>query len=248
MIRLTRIVCALAVTLLAGRCQCLAQAEPQAKEQQQTMEILSAEDFLREVRRPLRTDAWGEITGSITHKTGDSTSVKGVIRVRITFTPESMHAQVVLNDVNVYGFEQKHGPDDKTSAVLDLPEEERAPGLFSFGVIPADLSFAFIYWDFVEELPRQSSRRRECRVMKLADPKSEDTVQVWFSAQHGFPMEAWWYHHGDDKPWRKLELKGAKKHANGLWFVKEMRLEGQGWKTLVRFDHAEINPIGANGK
>jgi len=61
-------------------------------------------------------------------------------------------------------------------------------------------------------------------------------------------MEAWWYHHGEDKPWRKLELKGAKKHANGLWFVKEMRLDGHEWKTLVRFDHAEINPIGPDGK
>ncbi len=248
MTRFNRIASALAVILLATGGQNVTLADQPATDQQQSMESLSAEEFLREVRRPLRTDAWGEITGSITHKTGDSTSVKGIIRVRITFTPESMHAQVVLNDVNVYGFEQKHGQDDKTNTTLDLPKEEQAPGLFSFGVVPADLTFAFIYWDFVAELPRQSSRLRECRVMKLADPKSTDTVQVWFSAQHGFPMEAWWYHHGEDKPWRKLELKGAKKHANGLWFVKEMRLDGHEWKTLVRFDHAEINPIGPDGK
>ena len=47
-------------------------------------------------------------------------------------------------------------------------------------------------------------------------------------------------------PWRTLQLKGAKKHANGLWFVKEMRLEGadKKWKTQVKFDHAEINSVG----
>lgn len=208
------------------------------------MEQLGPVAFLQEVRKPLRTDAWGEITGSITHKQGEQTGVKGIVRIRITFTPESLHAQIVLNDVNVYGFEQKHGLEQHTTTTLDLPEQEQQPGLFAFGVVPEDLTFAFIYWDFVEELPRQSSRLRECRVMKLSDPKGKDTVQVWFSAQHGFPMEAWWFHPGEDKPWRKLELKGAKKHANGLWFVKEMRLEGHDWKTQVRFDHAEINPIG----
>ena len=80
--------------------------------------------------------------------------------------------------------------------------------------------------------------------MRLADPGGNGTVQVSFSAAHGFPLEAWWYRQGEDRPWRQLELKGAKKHDDGLWFVKEMRLEGPNWKTRVVFDHAEINQVG----
>lgn len=205
---------------------------------------LTAEEFLAEVRKPLRTDAWGEITGRLTFKEDGKNSVTGQIRVRITFTPESMHAQLVLNDVNVYGFEQKHHPDNTTVTSLELPPHEHAPGLFAFGLAPEDLTFAFIYWNLLEELPRQKSRQRECRVMRLADPNGKGTVQVSFSAAHGFPMEAWWYQPNENKPWRKLELKGAKKHDNGLWFVKEMRLDGPNWKTRVIFDHAEINPVG----
>ncbi|MGI6354057.1 MAG: hypothetical protein GX937_13305 [Lentisphaerae bacterium] len=206
---------------------------------------LAPADFLAEVRRPLRTNAWGEITGRLTYKAEGSETVHGAIRVRMTFTPESLHAQLVLNDVNVYGFEQKHDQDGGAAeTTLELPPHEQAPGLFAFGVAPEDLTFAFIYWDFVEELPRQKSRQRDCRVMRLADPGGNGTVQVSFSAAHGFPLEAWWYRQGEDRPWRQLELKGAKKHDDGLWFVKEMRLEGPNWKTRVVFDHAEINQVG----
>ncbi len=207
------------------------------------MEALAAKEFLSEVRRPLRIDAWGEFTGKVTYKSNDK-SVKGDLRVRITFTQSSMHTQIVLNDKNVYVLEQTHKDGEAVKAKIEPPDKEEKPGLFDFGIDPEDLTFSFIYWDFIEELPRKSSRLRECRVMRLKDPKGDGTVNVWFSAKHGFPMEAWWYKAGQEKPWRKLEFKGAKRFENGLWFVKEMRLEGNDWKTQVRFDHVELNPVG----
>jgi len=207
------------------------------------VEKLPAEEFLAEIRQPLRIDAWGEFTGRITHKT-DQKTMKGELRVRITFTPSSMNTQIVLNDKNVYVLEQLHRDGQKVKATIEKPEKEEPPSLFEFGIDPEDLTFSFMYWDFIEELPRQSSRLRECRVIRLADPTGNGTVNVWFHAKHGFPMEAWWYYEGQDKPWRKLELKGAKRHANGLWFVKEMRLEGLNWKTQVKFDHVELNSLG----
>jgi hypothetical protein len=159
-----------------------------------------------------------------------------------------MHAQIVLNDKNVYAMEQKNPTDGtKATVTLDLPEKEEKPGLFDFGIEPEDLTFAFIYWDFIEEMPRSESRQRDCRVMKLADPTGKGGhVLVWFNTKYGFPLEARWFEKGALAPWRTLQLKGAKKHANGLWFVKEMRLEGadKKWKTQVKFDHAEINSVG----
>lgn len=208
---------------------------------------LTAQQFLAEIRKPLRVDAWGEFTGRIVHK-GKDKKQKGELRVRITFTPSSMHTQIVLNDTNVYALEQMHKDGGKVSAKIERPEKETPPGLFDFGIDPEDLTFSFIYWNLIEELPRQSSRLRECRVMRLQDPTAKGTVNVWFHAKHGFPMEAWWFHDGQTKPWRKLELKGAKRHANGLWFVKEMRLEGLDWKTNVTFDHVELNSVGEEEK
>lgn len=207
-------------------------------------QVLPASEFLERLREPLRTDTWGEITGKITYVGPKHEKKTGDIRIRITFTPDSMYAQITLNDVNVYGFEQNHAEDGKVTTALDFPEDEQKPGLFEFGLSPEDLTFSFIYWDFLEELPRRRSRLNECRVMKLADPKGQGTVQVWFSAEYGFPMEAWWYRPNENKPWRKLELKGAKRYENSLWFVKEMRLDGDDWKTRVVFDFAQLKTVG----
>lgn len=204
---------------------------------------LTAQEFLQEVRRPLRRDAWGEVGGHITHQNEKQPLLTGTLRVRITFTIDSLHAQLVLNDRNVYGFEQKHASGLPVTTTLDLPEQEFAPTLADFGVTATDLTFAFIYWDFVAELPSQRTRLRTCRVMQLAHPAGNGSVQVWFDAELGFPLEVHWFRTGETNPWRKLEMKGAKKYANELWFVKEMRLEGKDWKTRVVFDNAEINPI-----
>jgi len=204
---------------------------------------LSPEQFLAEVRQPFRQDAWGEITGRLTYVKGEVYQ-KGTVRIRLTFSETSLHAQVVINEKNVYGYEQKHGEGEIPETVFDLPEKEEPPGLADYGVQPEDITFAFIYWRFVRELPTETFRQRDCRVFELRHPgEGKGTVRVWFDASRGFPLQAQWFQPDATEPWRTLELKGAKKHANDLWFVKEMRLEGAEWKTQVIFDHVEINPV-----
>ena len=235
----------LIILLCAGICL-LAQNEDVNVESAsaESMSTLPSQAFLKEIRKPLRIDAWGEFTGSIVNK-GAKGKRSGNLRVRITFTKDAMFTQIVLNDVNVYSLEQKHSGENSNATVkLDLPAKETAPGLFDFGMRPEDMSFSFIYWDFVEELPREKKRMSECRVFRLASPDKDGTVLVWFHASHGFPLEARWFKNDAKEHWCKLELKGAKRHANGLWFVKEMRLEGKDWKTQVSFDHVELNAPG----
>ena len=204
---------------------------------------MKPEEFLAEVRRPFRQDAWGEITGRLVHVSGDKLQ-KGTVRIRLTFSPSSVFAQVVVNERNVYGYEQKHGRGEVPETSLDLPEKEEPPGLADFGVQPEDVTFAFIYWQLVRELPGESFHQRPCRVFELRHPEDgKGVVQVWFDAARGFPLQVKWFRAKEKTPWRTLEMKGAKKHAEDLWFVKEMRLEGADWKTQVRFDHAEINPV-----
>lgn len=210
---------------------------------EEDLNALSSEQFLEEVRRPLKQDAWGAIKGRMTYS-GEGKQLKADISIRLTFSPDAMQAQIDLDGKNVYGFEQIHNAPPGKQFRLDLPEHEIPPGLFSFGVQPEDLTFAFIYWDYIRELPPDQFRRRQCRVFELAHPEREKgTVRVWFSSQYGFPLQAQWYLPNAEEPWRELELKGAKKHDDDLWFVKEMRLEGKGWKTQVKFDEVSLNPL-----
>ena len=204
---------------------------------------LPPKEFLESLRQPLTQDAWGEATGRIISSKKGQRKQEGTLRLRVSFTAEAMYAQLELNEKNVYGLELLRATAGKSAQHLDLPENEVKPGLFEFGVRPSDLSFSFIFWDFVQELPRSTSRWQDCRVLKLVSPDGDETVDVWFEAEHGFPMEAKWYKKGETKPWRSLIMKGAKRFENGLWFVKEMQLSGDGWKTAVKFDFAEKNAL-----
>jgi hypothetical protein len=207
------------------------------------LSTLKSEDFLAEIRRPFRQNAWGEITGRLVYVSKGKRE-KGNVRIRLTFSPDSLHAQVVINEKNVYAYEQKYAEDGAPETVLDLPDKEVPPGLSDYGVHAEDITFAFIYWQFMRELPKATFHQRPCRVFVLRHPdEGKGTVHVWFDAVHGFPLQAQWFRPDAAKPWRTLELKGAKKYDEDLWFVKEMRLEGADWKTQVRFDHVEINPV-----
>jgi len=208
---------------------------------------LPPEQFLEALRQPLRADTWGEITGKLTCQRKGTANLTGQLRLRLTFTETSLHAQINLDDRNVYGFEQVHRLGEPITCALDLPEQETSPSLFDFGIQPEDLTFSFLYWNFLEELPRRAHRGLQCRVMRLADPKGTDTVTVSFSAEYGFPLQVSWFHLRESKPWRELEMKGAKRFSSGMWFVKEMILQGEDWKTRVIFNFADLKTIdGAN--
>ena len=201
---------------------------------------LSSADFLNEVRRPFRQDAWGQFSGRISHK-GKAGRHKGSIDLAIRFAPESTKAQLVSNGQNIYNLQEKHGVGTAPQVSLALPANEKKPGLFDMGIEAEDLTFAFIYWDLLRELPRDSVRGRKCRVMDLAHPADKGYVRVWFSEAHFFPLRVHWFHNEQDKPWRTLNVKGVKKHDDNFWFLKTLELRGDGWKTQVRFDEAEMH-------
>jgi hypothetical protein len=205
---------------------------------------LSAEDFLKEIRKPLQEDVWAEISGRITNISKDKGKIDGNLRVRIRFSSSALYAQIVLNESNVYAFEQSQDEEGKLQSIFSMPDEEKGDKLFDFGLTAEDLSFSFIYWNFLEELPQQRRKSRKCRVMKLEHPQGKGFVEVFFDAALGFPLTVQWFENDAKKAWRKLEMKGAKRHENGLWFVKEMRLDGDKWKTRVIFDFASLRDVG----
>ena len=204
---------------------------------------LSPQQFLAYVREPLRENAWGQFAGRVTYKANSGVKRKGLLRVRVTFTPESMLTQIVLNNNNVYTLEQTHKRGEPVSVVLERPEKETSPTLFDFGIEPTDLTFSFIYWDFLEELPIEQGKVGNCRVIRLKEPGKSRTAVVRFNLKYGFPEQISWFDAGKTEAVRKLELKGAKRHENGLWFIKEMRLDSADWKSMVTFDTVELNEI-----
>ena len=208
---------------------------------------LPPEQFLAVIRDPLRSDAWSVITGQITYSKGEDPLVRGNVRLSIRLSEKKMITQITLNEKNTYILEQVYDRQNaKTNLDLELPPTEAKPSLFDFGLRPDDLSFAFFYWDFIRETTTPADASNGIRVMELRNPQvAGATVQVHFNSKHGFPVEARWKSPNGTLE-RLLELKGAKRHKNGVWFVREMRLEdgAKRWKTQVRFDYVEKNQIG----
>lgn len=203
------------------------------------------EQFLERVRQPFQQDAWARMAGRVTRS--DATGkTKATIRVAILFGRDTTQARVILNDENIYVFTQVSRPGAGVpDAQFELPEVESGTTLEQLGVRTGDVTFSFLNWPFSRELASDSVGGRTCRVMQLIHPKSREKAWVWFSVAYYFPLRVHWFHEGADAPWRKLELKGLKRHAGGLWFIKNLHLKGEGWKTQVRFDDAELD-LSAN--
>lgn len=235
---------------IACTASCFAQAQaPQTQQTPQPIDLKTVppQTFLAAIRDPLRADAWSVITGRVVHARGEEDLVKGNVRLSIRLSPQKMITQITLDDKNTYILEQAYDKQtNKTKLDLEMPLKEEKPTLKDLGIAPDDLSFAFFYWDFIEELTTNDDFANGIRVMRLRNPADPNaSVKVNFNSKHGFPVEAVWLD-AQSNIQRKLELKGAKRHKNGVWFVKEMRLEdgAKTWKTQVRFDYVEKNEIG----
>ena len=202
-------------------------------------EALSTAEFLAEVRRPFQQYAWGRFAGTI-NWAGPSAKKKLKVRVAVKFEPTAAMSQIVLNETNDYRIRQAYTETGLGKVTLTLPDNEQGVKLSDLGIRTEDLTFAFIYWDFIRELDRESVSHQACRVMDLRHPDTGEFARVWFSVDALFPLQVWWYRPGEGEPWRKLEMKGFKKHEHGLWFVKTLQLRSDDWKTQIRFDDAEL--------
>lgn len=239
MIRVFQVVRGIALILLCLPMMLWAEEEPQKL----NLDDLTAPEFMTFVRSYSLDNVWMDLSGKLLCKRKGADLLESDLLLRASFGLDSVMGQITMGNGNVYIFTQHKGAEGSPEMELDLPEDDKSPSLFDFGIAPSDLSFAFIYWNLVEELPRQSSRMQACRVMKLANPDGSGYAEVLFHAKMGFPMEAKWFRNGESTPWRTMVMKGAKRHESGFWFVKEMVLEGDEWKTSVRFDYVNKNQI-----
>ena len=94
-----------------------------------------------------------------------------------------------------------------------VKEEKKAPegskSLSHFQLRPEDMSLAFMYWDFKEELSPETVKTVRCRVFVLKHPKANEEVKVFIAVKYLFPLRVKWYK--DDKLQRQLDFKSTTK-------------------------------------
>lgn len=197
-----------------------------------------AKEFLQVARRPFLQNAWARLSGTVQRKDRKRV-IKVPLRLSVLMHPDYLRAQFIMDDKDVYNVTQAYAESGPSNVRIDLPDEFKTVKIEDLGVALEDITFSFLYWDFVEEQDRDTIRGQKCRVMKLRNPKTLEHVIVFFSIRHVGPLKVEHFSGDSTTPVRSLEFSEFKREGD-LYYVKAARLEGPGWKTMVKFREADL--------
>lgn len=210
-------------------------AEPDAK--------ADAELYLKAIRQMPIQENWGKMSGDISHiRRSQNITLDQRIDLGVRAAPTRVFAQLVLGGDEAYTVSQTFGEKPVTS-ILPLNWTSQKPQLPMYGIKPEDLTFSFLYWNFVKDLGNETLKLHACRIFELASPDGSEFVKVWIATSYHTPLKVEWYKKGETKYYRALEVSGVKKTDNGLWLVSELNLDGPGWRTSVKFTKIESGTV-----
>ena len=194
-------------------------------------------DFLAAARQPFLNPAWGRFRGIVQHKS-KAGALKADLTLAVLMSRDVLRAQFVLNGVDVYDVIQAYAESGMSNVRVTPPEKIKTTPIDELGVAVEDITFSFLYWDFIEELKSQRIRGQTCRVFKLRNPQTLTTAVVAFSEKYIGPLRVEFFN-VEGKQLRKLEFTDFKREGD-LYYVQSAQLRGDGWKTQVKFKSAEL--------
>ena len=201
---------------------------------------LTTLQFVAMLRNPPGRESWGILTGTASHRRRGSDTAEAPIRFSVLFTKARTIAQIVFNGRTIYDAAQSYTAPYASSIEIRDPNEKVT--LKDFGLRPEDLAMNFIFWNFRRELGRESIRSVPCRILTFEAPSCKESVKVFVSAEHCFPIRVEWFNTPEKdiagKPFRTLEAASFKK-CGDLWVVGSLSIWGSGWRTTVKFPDAE---------
>ncbi len=207
-----------------------------------------SESFLKEVRAPKITDAWAQMNGNVTHKREKIVNDKGeVIQKAMTvresiylglaFTNEEIIGKLLFANNELYRLSQDFsagikGASSKKEACLLRESNELND---TFGVHVSDLTLSFLFWDYKEELEKDTYNLMSCRVFILENKEIKEYVKVWIKPDWLAPLKVQWFKAGTKVPYRTAEFTKVEK-MNDFHMIKRFKItSANSWKTEVSF-------------
>ena len=193
----------------------------------------SSEQFLKALRMPGTGDTWGKMSGKVYHRRKGADPVEAPISFRTLLSSRTTIGQLIFREKEICQLTQSRVEPFSSSVETNGPST-----LEDMGIRPSDLVMNFIYWKFLGELPRETIRMQECRILVFESPDTKEKVKVFVNASHIFPVRVQWLGKEDSKPYRTLEVNGLKK-VGDLWVVEELAVSGPGWKSRIHFNQQD---------
>jgi len=191
----------------------------------------SSQAFMNAVRNFRSTGTYSKLSGVIQHRRRGGRVENTPLYFGIIIQKERFTAQLLIDNRDSLLISQSHK--SGSAAVTALAGSAKV--LDRVGLRATDLTLGFLHGKLLKELPRESLSMAPCRVMLLESGDKKETVKVWISADHYFPLKAEFFRKGEKKSYRTLECNGFTKR-NELYYARYINVEGPGWRTRVAFD------------
>ena len=209
--------------------------------------ILTAEEsleaFLDRARHGNTMSTYAMLDGTLQHRRRGEKSLEMPIYFGVMIRPDKSSGQVILDQREACLVGQSH----TTGGATVIPQGKISTALFDrVGLQVSDLTLGFIYYPVEKELAQAFvGGIVPCRVVRFAVPDHPgDTVQVAFSREYAFPLQAEFFHRGEKKSYRLLEVSGFTK-KNDLYYAEQILIEGPGWRTRINFKEATLGLLDA---
>ena len=205
-------------------------------------EELTAEQFVKRVRRPLPQLSYGKLSGEARHMRRGRDAETAKIELNIMFNPERTMAQLVLDGQEGYFIGQTYAAGRDGSTVTPMNDTGYPDSkLAEFGMRPDDLTLSFLYWRFDREFEPESVMTVSCRVLLFQSETTGEWVKAYVSKEYYYPLKAEWFPKGETEfktPERTMEINSVQKE-NDYYLVKKLSIFGPGWATRIAFDKLE---------
>ena len=201
------------------------------------------EEFLLRARRSNPIATYAKLEGTLQHRRRGADTISMPIYFGAIIHPDRMIGQLILDGDEAYLLGQGKG--SGLTSVSKMPGSAASDKLGYVGIRAGDLMLSFLFCKPIRELDEENMRGIvPCRVFVLDDPDNKETVKVWISSEHAFPLRAEFTRYGEKEPFRDLEA-GAFTKKNDLYYIRRIELSGPGWSTKIEFDadSAEVGPL-----
>jgi len=206
--------------------------------------VLDSEEFLEECRKQLLSNCWIKLDGKLMHRDPDGKRSRPVkLKCSAQLVPNKITFKATLGGKDSYKAEHIFGQKHDTKELENTLKVGN--GFDKVGIKPADLSLAFMYWDYIKEYDRDRLGVLDAykfRVFLLANPDGKNFVKVWMSEKHKGPLQVHWLKGikkaDQENPQQVLEFKDFAE-KNNVWVPLESKITNSKGELQIRFTEVD---------
>jgi serpin B len=203
-------------------------------------ESLPADDILAFVRDKLPDDPI-RLTGSLKVKTGSgfTQSSKPVVMELDWGAAVPTAAYTIGQETLTITWKGDH-----PQYAFSNPGNQPSSTILDTGITWADLSFSVLWWPNSKLIREEKKINRDCYVVDVPVPASDNTMRLWIEKKMGMLLEARTFD-ADRRELRRMKIVSIKK-TDGIWVAKDLEIRDKqtGSKTTLQISDLEWKQPG----